>query len=266
MEPHNDYASRTRIARTGPDGECELTDLAPGLMRVTAQFGKSATTTKIPLDEGQNEPVVLKVKPTPVASTAQQPQPRPALAVGTPAPEWKIAEWTDGQDRKLSDHRGRVVVLDFWGIWCGPCIEAIPAMKELQERYEDRGVIFLGIHTAGTDMGLAKRLLKQQQWDLAVGLDTGDDITTGETVQRYAVQGFPSVIIVGRNGNIAYNSGDVPDRTVFSEEMKAVAHSAGLTWPIDQGATEAEVRERIKKLQVSLYSKRIDEALKADTD
>jgi thiol-disulfide isomerase/thioredoxin len=267
VEPLNDYASRTRIARTGPDGECVLTDLAAGMMEVSAQFGALMTSTKIPLDPGENEVVTLTVAPIRIAAPTEQPQQPPALAAGTSAPEWKIAEWTDGKDRKLSDYHGKVVVLDFWGIWCGPCIHAIPAMKELHSRYRDRDVVFLGIHTAGTDMSLVKRLLKQQDWDLTVGLDAGDDIATGETVRRYAIQGYPSVMIVDRNGKLAFNSGDHPkDREAFMQDMEAVAKSAGLPWPIDKDATEEVTRERMTKLQVALYGSRIQDALKLQTD
>ena len=65
-------------------------------------------------------------------------------------------------------------------------------MKELHSRYKDRDVVFLGVHTAGTDMALVKRLLKQQDWDLTVGLDTGDDIVTGETVRRFTFKAIPT--------------------------------------------------------------------------
>jgi thiol-disulfide isomerase/thioredoxin len=267
VEPLNDYASRTRIARTGPDGECVLTDLTSGLMRVSAQFGTLATSTKIPLDPGENELVILKLASPATASSTDQRQRPPALAAGTAAPEWTIVEWTDGKDRKLSDYHGKVVVLDFWGVWCGPCIHAIPAMKQLHSRYEDRDVVFLGIHTAGTDMTLVKRLLKQQEWGITVGLDAGDAIVTGETVQRYAIQGYPSVIVVDRNGTIAFNSGDFPkDQDLFIREMETIAKSAGLPWPIDKDATKEEVMERMTRLQVVMFSRMIDEALKTQAD
>ena len=266
VEPLNDYASRMRIARTGSDGECILTDLASGLMRISAQFGTLSTSTKIPLDTGESELVILRLRDASVPSL-DQPERKPALAVGTAVPEWTILEWTDGKDRKLSDFRGKVVVLDFWGVWCGPCIHAIPAMKELHDRYRDRDVVFLGIHTAGTDMTLVTRLLKQQEWETVVGLDAGDEIVTGETVQRYAIQGYPSVIVVNRNGTVGFNSGDVPkDRALFMREMETLARSAGLPWPIDKDASEEEVMERMTRLQVVIFSRAIDEALKTQAD
>jgi thiol-disulfide isomerase/thioredoxin len=267
VEPLNGYASRTRIARTGPNGECLLTDLASGLMRISARFGTLGTMTKIPLDPGENELVVLKLAPNTAASSTDQPQRPPALAAGTAAPEWTIVEWTDGKDRKLSDYRGKIVVLDFWGVWCGPCIHAIPAMKELHDRFQDQDVVFLGIHTAGTDMTLVKRLLEQQKWGIIVGLDAGDEIVTGETVQRYAIRGYPSVIVVGRDGIITFNSGDVPnDRDRFMREMETLAKSAGVPWPIDKDATEEELMERMTRLQVVMLSRMIDDALETQAD
>jgi len=267
VEPLNDYASRTRIVRTGPDGECQLTDLAAGLMRVSAQFGTLATRTKIPLDQGENQLVVLKLTPTATVLSTTPPESSPALAAGTAAPEWNISEWTDGKDRKLSDYRGKVVVLDFWGVWCGPCIHAIPAMKELHDRYKDRDVVFLGVHTAGTDMTLVKRLLKQQQWNATVGLDTGDDIVTGATVRAYAVRGFPTVIVIDPNGRITFNSGDVPkDRDAIMRDMQAVAESAGLPWPLDKDATEEQTAERMTRMLVVMFGGKIEQALKVNVD
>lgn len=263
VEPQNDYASRTRIARTGPDGECMLSDLAPGLMSIYAKFGTLYASIKIPLDPGENELVTLRLSTPPTASPTEQQKRPPALAAGTAAPEWTIIEWTDGKDRKLSDYRGKVVVLDFWGVWCSACINGIPAMKELHDRYQDQEVEFLGIHTAGTDMSIVKRLLKQQDWDITVGVDTGDDIVTGETVKHYAIRGFPSTLVIDRQGVIAFNSGDIPeDHDAFMKQVEELAKAAGLPWPIDKDATEEEVKERMNRLLVFMHSREIDKALK----
>jgi len=165
---------------------------------------------------------------------------------------------------RLTDYRGKVVVLDFWGVWCGPCINSIPAMKQLHDRYAERDVVFFGIHSAGTDMTLVKRLLKQQEWNAITGLDVGDDIVTGKTVQSFAIRGFPTVIIVDRQGKVAYNSGDIPaDREKFMKEMERFVKEAGLPWPLDEGVTKEELQERLTKLNVVLFSREIDRALEA---
>ncbi len=71
------------------------------------------------------------------------------------------------------------------------------------------------------------------------------------------------MIIVDRNGTITFNSGDVPkDREAFMRNMEAIAQSAGVPWPIDKDASEEEALERMTKLQVVMYGRKIDEALK----
>lgn len=51
----------------------------------------------------------------------------------------------DGEPRKLSEFAGKTIVLNFWASWCGPCLEEMPAFIDLQTRYGDRGVQFLGV-------------------------------------------------------------------------------------------------------------------------
>ena len=264
VDPSRNYAAHAQIARTGAEGMCTLKNLAEGVEAVFARFGTLTTSTKLPLVEGENEPIVLKLSPPPVQTADASRVPVKALKAGAQAPEWDIADWTDGQARKLADLRGKVVLLDFWGVWCGPCISSIPAMKQLHEKYAERGVVFLGIHTAGTDITLVKRLLKQQEWQTVTGLDVGDDIVSGKTVQAFAIQGFPTVVIVDRQGKVAYNSGDVPsDREKFMKEMEKFVKEAGLPWPLDEGVTKEVLQERLTKLNVVLYSREIDRALEA---
>jgi thiol-disulfide isomerase/thioredoxin len=265
VEPLSGYAARTRIARTGRDGECRITDLASGIMPISAQFGTLTAHLKIPLDEGENELVVLKLLPPPPAAPAEEPQPeRSPLAVGAAAPEWTITAWTDGKQRKLADYRGKVVVLDFWGTWCDPCIKAIPLMKSLHERYQGRDVAFLGIHTAGTELSLVKRLLKQEEWDITVGLDEGESVASGSTTRSYAIGGFPSVLVVDPEGKIAFNT-DVPAEA-RAEQMRQIAELAkanGIPWPLDQDAPEQETLATILRLHELLLSQAIDRALRA---
>ena len=65
--------------------------------------------------------------------------------VGRQAAEIEAVD-LEGKPVKLADYRGKVVVLDFWATWCGPCIAAMPRLIEIQKRFHDRPVVFLALH------------------------------------------------------------------------------------------------------------------------
>src|SRR5690606_38207314 len=133
--------------------------------------------------------VVARLSPPrqPPATAAAQQKP---LAVGDELPDWSVAGWTDGVDRNLSDFRGKVVVIDVWGVWCSACLHGIPALKDVEQRFRDRDVVFLGLHTAGTELGQIRNVMQFKKWGWPTALDAGDDITMGTTVERYRVRSF----------------------------------------------------------------------------
>jgi thiol-disulfide isomerase/thioredoxin len=266
VEPSGSYAARAQIGRTGEDGICTLRDLTAGTEVISARFGTLSAHERVPITAGPNEQLVLKLSEPRTAAAGAPAQPAVNLAIGAAAPDWEIAEWTDGQTRKLADYRGKILVLDFWGTWCGPCIQMIPAAKQLHEHYKEKDVAFLAIHTAGTDMRLVKRLMKQQEWNVATGLDKGEDIVEGRTIQAYGVQGFPTILVIDRQGKIAFNSGIEPENHESAiKEMEKLAQSIGLPWPLDKdGDNEVEkdvLNQRLTRLQFALFSREIDKAL-----
>lgn len=265
VEPGNGFASRSRSANTDSDGECVLSGLAPGRLNLSARSGELMARTTVILNEGMNETITLKLAPLKTPSPTTAKIEKPAVPVGSKAPEWSIAEWTDGGARKLSDYRGKVVVLEFWGVWCGPCLDSIPMKKELMARYADRNVEFLGIHTAGTDMETILRLLKRQDWNVPVGIDAGDE-ETGETVARYRIDSFPTILVIDGSGTITFNSGAAPaDPATVAKEMKQAAQAAGVAWPIGPDVSKDEAKERMMKVILEIYSLAIDDAIgKAD--
>lgn len=253
------YAASTQAATTDEKGECEIRNLENGIQQFDARYGNLFGQAKL-IVGGPSGQATLYLKPInpparPVAATKELEPVQP----GDSAPEWKVAAWSDGRSRKLADFRGKVVVLDFWGTWCGPCILAVPTLKELEKKYKDRGVVFLSIHTAGTAMKQVQELMRQLEWDVPAGLDEGEDVNGGTTVQRYGVNSFPGFVVIDRAGKVHFN-----DRALGPEagvkRMKEAA--AALSIPFPNEETPAEEALKIQsRIFGRLYSDAIDAAL-----
>ncbi len=142
-----------------------------------------------------------------------------ARLIGKPAPELRsIKGWKGGEPVKLADLKGKVVLLDFWGAWCGPCIFAMPELVEMHEKYKDQGLVIIAVHDDSTEsiqtMDESLKFAREQVWhknDLPfrIALDgggevvlEGGDTARGATTARYAITMFPTQILIDRNGNV----------------------------------------------------------------
>src|SRR5438093_7978438 len=76
------------------------------------------------------------------------------VTVGKPAPEIPAGDVNiNGKAMKLSELKGKVVLIDFWAVWCGPCVASIPTLREWQDEYKDRGFVVLGVTTLEGEYG-----------------------------------------------------------------------------------------------------------------
>jgi len=120
------------------------------------------------------------------------------LVAGKPAPAID-GTGIDGKPLKLSDYRGKVVVLVFWGTWCGPCMQEVPHERELAERYKGRPFALLGVD-CDSDKAAALKVMKEQgiTWPNWNDGDPGE----GPIVNKYHVRGYPTIIVIDAKGVI----------------------------------------------------------------
>lgn len=115
--------------------------------------------------------------------------------VGKPAIEINAQSWLNTKPVKLSGLKGKVVVVEFWATWCGPCRASIPHLKELNAKYASKGLTLVSLTDEGAEV--AGPFVKQNGMDYAIG--TGS--TTGED---YGVTGIPHAVVVGKDGKVVW--------------------------------------------------------------
>lgn len=128
---------------------------------------------------------------------------REQVAIGKAAPEIQGRD-TDGRALKLSDYRGKVVVLVFWASWCGPCREQIPHERELLRRMAGRPFALLGVN-GDQKLTAARKVLAQERMDWPNWYDgdpARDDNVEGPIRARYHIQGIPAVFVIDSQGII----------------------------------------------------------------
>lgn len=132
-----------------------------------------------------------------------------------PAPEFRdLRAWKNSPPLKLADLRGRVVLLDFWGYWCGYCVENMPHLASMYEELHPRGLEVIAIHdnSVGSLAELEQKLapIRVEEWkgrDLPfpIAIDGGNSASSngdfhGATTAAFGVTRFPTTLLIDRNG------------------------------------------------------------------
>ena len=115
---------------------------------------------------------------------------------GQAAPDFTIQLFGGGTFR-LTEQRGRAIVLNFWASWCTPCRAEMPYFETTYRAYRDRGVIFVGV-AVQDDPEASRALLEELGITYPAGLDEGNEIAL-----RYQLNGLPTTVFITRDGKVA---------------------------------------------------------------
>ncbi|MCY4675255.1 MAG: redoxin domain-containing protein [Bacteroidetes bacterium] len=128
------------------------------------------------------------------------------------APDFNLTD-TEGNQWRLSELRGKVVVLNYWATWCGPCRQEFPHYSSMVDSYASTDdVVFLAI-TTDDDHGLTREFLRENDYRFTVLFDEG-------SATDFHVNGIPAHFILGPEGRIQYATSGFPGAEKYNEEMR----------------------------------------------
>ena len=120
----------------------------------------------------------------------------------------------------LTAYRGKVVYVDFWASWCGPCRQSFPWLDELVRRYGDKNLVVIGVNV-DQDRAKADRFLDEVHADFPILYDPHGEIAT-----LYKVTGMPSAVIIDRAGQLRFqHSGfSVKKRDEYEDQIQGLVN------------------------------------------
>ena len=129
------------------------------------------------------------------------------LKYGQPAPALQPAHWlNDAGETEAPDMSGKVVLIEFWGVSCGPCISQLPQVRAAAQHYADKPFVLIGLHSSRTSVADLQEFARANDLSFQLGIDRQSTQSGwfGETMRSFGVRGIPSAMVIDRDGNLAY--------------------------------------------------------------
>lgn len=119
-----------------------------------------------------------------------------AADIGKPAPDFELVG-TNGPV-KISNYRGKLVYLDFWASWCGPCRQSFPWMNEMQAKYGAQGLQIIGVDVDAKEQD-ARDFLAETPAAFTIAFDP-----KGTTPRNYGIKGMPTSVLIDADGKVLF--------------------------------------------------------------
>ena len=217
-----DFRMKVRAAQplpeepvTLPVTDADATNLDSPILDLAAEGASAITTpdanaTPIipPVNEGIQGPATLNT----ITGGAEMSGPSTGVNVGQRAPDFTIT-LDNGETVKLSDLRGRVVLLNFWGTWCPPCRREMPDFQALYEDYEDKGFVILALAELDTPENVAQ-FREEMRLTFWMALDEDQRIN-----DLYSIPGQPASLLIDQDGIIVYQTYSVVDGDTVNSKI-----------------------------------------------
>jgi thiol-disulfide isomerase/thioredoxin len=119
-----------------------------------------------------------------------------SILIGKPAPDFQL-DLLSGERFKLSEQKGKVIVLDFWATWCGQCMQTLPEVQKVAEEFKDKNVKFIAVNMQ-EDQASIRGALERLKINPTVVLDID-----GAAAERYQVSAIPQIVVIDPETNVA---------------------------------------------------------------
>jgi peroxiredoxin len=151
---------------------------------------------------------VLSIALLLAAKTSPAAEPKPV------APNWQLRD-INGKPISLADFKGKVVILDFWATWCPPCRQEIPGFVKLQRKYQDKGLVIIGVSLDQQGPGVVKPFVRELGMNYPVVM--GDE----KIVSDYGgIEAIPTTFIIDRQGEVVTAHQGFTDSATFEAEIR----------------------------------------------
>jgi thiol-disulfide isomerase/thioredoxin len=160
----------------------------------------------------------------PVQAVEAPPSLLPVATVSKPAPELKLKD-LDGKDMTLADLKGKVVFVNFWATWCGPCQEEIPTLIDMQNKYASKGFTVLGIAMDDEGQSVVAPFVAKEKYEvhgqpslinypIVIGSDEAADKFGG-------IMGYPTSFLISRSGKQIMKFQGAPDPEMITKAIES---------------------------------------------